>query len=193
MASDDDNNQFHRGAVEAAPDSLPAAVFSPSGAWDEDTASLAAPLTRAQPLDTGSSLPQFYRGNIEAGAETPGSGPAVTLYGGEAGAWQYYGAARTLNQQLRQAPEATGEVFHPTREAVEARPRPEQELSRRGHGRSLEAAAEARMPDRFMAEHGQRFRQSRPHGHSLAYDTYQGMICYESHLYIFLAFSVLFH
>ena len=65
---------------------------------------------------------------VEAGDETPGSGPAVTLYGGEAGAWQYYGAARTLNQQLRLAPEATGEVFHPTREAVEARPRPQQEV-----------------------------------------------------------------
>ena len=115
------------------------------------------------------TFPKFYRGNIES---SQSKGPGVTAYDGgqDQTAFSYYGAARILNERLVRVEEdgarPTGEVFHPTRESVEARP----DLSR-GAGRSLELDGHK---TRFMTQHGQEFRVSRPHGHSVSYDTYQG-------------------
>ena len=115
------------------------------------------------------AFPKFYRGNIES---SQAQGPGVIAYKGDQddGAFSYYGAARILNERLVRVGEdrarPTGEVFHPTRESVEARP----DLSR-ASGRSLELDGHK---TRFMTQHGQEFRVSRPHGHSVSYDTYQG-------------------
>ena len=96
----------------------------------------------------------------------------MTAYDGgqDQTAFSYYGAARILNERLVRVEEdgarPTGEVFHPTRESVEARP----DLGR-ASGRSLELDDHK---TRFMTRHGQEFRVSRPRGHSVSYDTYQG-------------------
>ena len=116
---------------------------------------------------------QFYRGNIEAGAGPQGPGVNVYKGGQETGSFSYYGAARILNERLVRPEDGTrptGEVRHPTRESVEARPDAGQSFTR-GSGRSLELDE---LKTRFMTQHGQEFRVARPHGHSISYDTYQG-------------------
>ena len=119
------------------------------------------------------TFPKFYRGNIES---SQSQGPGVTAYDGgqDQTAFSYYGAARILNERLVRVEEdgarPTGEVFHPTRESVEARPDAGPALGR-ASGRSLELDG---LKTRFMTQHGQEFRVSRPHGHSVSYDTYQG-------------------
>ena len=98
----------------------------------------------------------------------------MTAYDGgqDQTAFSYYGAARILNERLVRVEDGarpTGEVFHPTRESVEARP----DLGQ-ASGRSLELDGHK---TRFMTRHGQEFRVSRPRGHSVSYDTYQGDHC----------------
>ena len=168
--------------MEAAPDSLPDTIFTPRGTFDDTGTSVSASLTRWEHIFTEEiekriilrynapeeTLPKFYRGNIES---SQSGGPEVTTYNGQDQAsFSYYGAARILNERLVRVEEEqarpTGEVFHPTRESVEARP----DL-RGASGRSLELDG---LKTRFMTEHGQEFRVSRPHGHSVSYDTYQG-------------------
>ena len=110
----------------------------------------------------------------------------MTAYDGgqDQTAFSYYGAARILNERLVRVGEdgarPTGEVFHPTRESVEARPDADPALSR-ASGRSLELDG---LKTRFMTQHGQEFRVSRPHGHSVSYDTYQGDHSLLSHFFL---------
>lgn len=112
------------------------------------------PIGYSQPVDRAdTSLPQFYRGNIESN-ENPGR-------------LLYYGAAKPRNKleklSLKSSP--TGEVYHPTRQSVEARP---------DVGTSLGRSAQLQQREKH-------FRQSRPHGHSVAYSQYKGWIIELNH------------
>ena len=42
----DEDSSFQRGSVEAAPDSLPETIFTPSGKFDDTGSSVSASLTR---------------------------------------------------------------------------------------------------------------------------------------------------
>ena len=175
--------------MEAAPDALPKAVFS-KAKFSSD-GGLSQSLTRER-SGGEEPLPQFYRGNIETGgvSDDDEDGPIVIAYNNEAGSgeWKYYGAALSFNEKLQlgpveesvydetvedelDQPQPTGEVYHPTRQSVEARP---YTGDSRGHGRSLEMEDMEDLRAHFRSEHGQDFRQSRPNGHSLTYDKYQG-------------------
>ena len=204
VIEDNDGTDFHRGSVEAAPDALPKAFFSK--AKFSDDADFSQSLTRER-SGGEDPLPQFYRGNIETGADTNyDDSPLIIAYnkdaGNDNGDWKYYGAALSFNEKLQlhpldkfddqesvedllDRPKPTGEVYHPTRQSVEARPHTGDS---RGHGRSLEIEDMEDLRAHFRSEHGQDFRQSRPNGHSLTYDTYQGDLNRITFSLIFLDF-----
>ena len=177
-----ETDQFSRSSVEAAPDSLVKASFTPFGPRKS------LPLTRSN-----LEVSQFYRGNIESGAlpyqqstlqysNNPHKSEALQYYG--AAKWhnsvethdqevsitanegeRYYGAA---SQQYRDkfVPLATGQVYHPVRESVESRPH----LMERARFIDIDFDAKKDMSDLrqfYLSEHGKKFRQSRPNGHSL--------------------------
>ena len=186
IIDDKDSSEFHRGSVESAPDALPTAVFSKATFSTDGEFSQSLTRERSGGEDP---LPPFYRGNIETGvvSDDGEDSPIVLAYNNKAGDgdWKYYGAALSFNekltleeivdqettQDLLDHPKPTGEVYHPTRQSVEARP---YTGDSRGHGRSLEIEDIEDLRDHFRSEHGQDFRQSRPNGHSLTYDKYQG-------------------
>ena len=93
----------------------------------------------------------------------------VSTYSNNIGEYQYYGAASPHNAKLRRlsvnlGPLPTGEVEHPTRQSVEAIP-DITEAVRGQSGRSLEDIENVT---------GNKFHQSRPQGHFVTQDTYQG-------------------
>ena len=133
--------------MEAAPDSLAQSSFSRGEARPG--------LSRSGPREE--VRPKFYRGNIETTGDSQ-TGERLL----------YYGAAKTFNKQQQQQPGeeeilSTGEVYHPLRQAVEARP--ELEVG------DIQDMQDLR--DHFQAQHGQTFHQSRQTGHSRTYSRYQ--------------------
>ena len=148
---------FSRGAVEAAPDSLPTITFTP-----------------ARPRPRTATRPPFYRGNIEGGpARAP---PTFQWYGGAAGraeqpgGLRYYGAAAREYGRLAAPAGPTGQVGHPLRAAVEARPhlpnyRPV-EVVRTAQLRSRAVKDMTHLRKLYLSEYGSNFSQSRPLGHS---------------------------
>ena len=132
--------------MEAAPDSLPQSSFSRDSASPGQSRS--GPREEFKEEVEEEVRPQFYRGNIETTGER----------------LQYYGAAKTFNnQQGEEEILATGEVYQPLRQAVEARPEVEV-----GEIQDMQDLRE-----HFMAQHGQTFHQARQTGHSRTYGRYQ--------------------
>ena len=97
-----------------------------------------------EPVDDTKILPQFYRGNIEANNDAPT--PLL-----------YYGAATPINKNEKLVLSNTFDDDDNVRESVETDP-----------GRADNGKHEVEK------QSTKDFRNSRPFGHSLAYDQYKG-------------------
>ena len=134
-------------------------MFTPSRLSDDDYPEVSQSLTRAD-LPDSDPLPQFYRGNIEGGANR--DDVRVTPYNNNADTWAYYGAAKGLNEKL--VSKESGD--YPARESVETVP-----------DDNDDNRARAALPFddiQHLRQHNKQFSQSRPHGHALTYETLSG-------------------
>ena len=190
------DENFSRSSVEAAPDSLLIPSFTPPGLRTSlplTRSSLAvSPFYRGN-IESGAlhyqgptqyshkSEPlRFYGAAKWQNADTVVSTVqhskvpqfSANMEGVKEVKGYYYGAAKQ-EYANRFAPLPTGKVFHPVRESVEARP----DL---GYGSSQPLVEQARFMDIdldekkdisdlrkfYLSEHGKKFQQSRPNGHS---------------------------